>query len=168
VVSTLRYHQRWGSAKDEGEHDIRASYSVRAGTHFLESDPVFTRHQTEARYRFRRGHQDLSVGFLAGSISGQAPLFERFVLGNAETLRGWNKFDLDPLGASHVVHGSIDYTYRGFLAFYDTGAVWDRPEEREQKQSLGVGCKKSGFQLAVAFPVKTGTVNPVFYAGMNF
>ena len=141
---------------------------MRAGTHFLESDPVFARHQTEARYRFRRGHQDLSVGFLAGKISGRAPLFERFVLGNAETLRGWNKFDLDPLGASHVAHGSIDYVYRGFLVFYDTGAVWDRPEEREQKQSLGLGCKKSGFQLAVAFPVKSGTVNPVFYAGMNF
>ena len=163
VVTTLRYHQRWGS-----EHDLRASYSLRAGTHLLESDPVFARHQTEARYRYRRGHQDLSVGFLAGTISGRAPLFERFVLGNADTLRGWNKFDLDPLGGSHVAHGSIDYLYRGFLAFYDTGAVWDRPEEREQKQSLGVGCKKSGFQLAVAFPLKSGTVNPVFYAGMNF
>ena len=168
VVSTLRYHQRWGSAGDQGEHDVRASYSVRAGTHFLESDPVFARHETEARYRFRRGHQDLSVGFLAGIISGRAPLFERFVLGNAETLRGWNKFDLDPLGASHVAHGAIDYVYRGFLVFYDTGAVWDRPEEREQKQSLGLGCKKSGFQLAVAFPVRSGIVSPVFYAGMNF
>jgi len=168
VVSTLRYHQRWGSAKDKGEHDLRASYSERAGTHFLESDTVFARHQVEARYRFRRGHEDLSVGFLAGVISGQAPLFERFVLGNAETLRGWNKFDLDPLGAAHVAHGSIDYVYRGFLVFYDTGAVWDRPDQREQKQSLGLGCKKAGFQLAVAFPVRSGAVDPIFYAGMNF
>ena len=168
VVTTLRYHQRWGSAADQGEHDLSASYSLREGTQVLESDPVFTRHKAEARYRFRRGHQDLSIGFLAGKISGLAPLFERFVLGNAETLRGWNKFDLDPLGGSHVVHGSIDYSYRYFLVFYDTGAVWDRPDEREQKQSLGLGCKKSGFQLAVAFPVKSGTVNPVFYAGMNF
>ena len=168
VVSTLRYHQRWGSAKDRGEHDLRASYSVRAGTRFLESDPVFARHETVARYRFRRGHQDLSIGFLAGKISGLAPLFERFVLGNAETLRGWNKFDLDPLGASHIAHGSIDYIYRGFLVFYDTGAVWDRPNQREQKQSLGLGCKKAGFQLAVAFPAKSGTVDSVFYAGMNF
>ena len=168
VVSTLRYHQRWGSAGDQGEHDIQASYSLRAGTHFLESDPVFARHETEAHYRFRRGHQDLAVGFLAGITSGQAPLFERFILGDAETLRGWNKFDLDPLGASHVAHGSIDYVYRGFLVFYDTGAVWDRPDQREQKQSLGLGCRKSGFQLAVAFPVRTGIVSPVFYAGMNF
>jgi surface antigen Omp85-like protein len=168
VVSTLRYHQRWGSAKDKGEHELRASYSVRAGTHFLESDPVFARHEAEARYRFRRGHQDLSIGFLAGKISGLAPLFERFVLGNAETLRGWNKFDIDPLGASHIAHGSIDYVYRGFLVFYDTGAAWDRPDQREQKQSLGLGCKKAGFQLAVAFPAKSGAVDPVFYAGMNF
>lgn len=163
VVSTLRYHQRWGS-----EHDVRASYSLRAATQVLESDPVFARHQTEAHYRFRRGHQDFSLGFLAGTNSGRAPLYERFVLGNAETLRGWNKFDLDPLGASHVAHGSIDYSYRGFLVFYDTGAVWNRPEEREQKQSLGLGCRKSGFQLAVAFPMKSGSVHPVFYAGMNF
>jgi hypothetical protein len=168
VVTTLRYHQRWGSAHDQGEHDLRASYTLRAGTHVLESDPVFARHQTQVRYRFRRGHQDLGIGFLAGKISGVAPLFERFVLGNAETLRGWNKFDLDPLGVAHVVHGSIDYVYRGFLAFYDTGAAWDKPQQREQKQSLGLGCKKGGFQLAVAFPVRTGAVNPVFYAGMNF
>ena len=168
VVTTLRYHQRWGSAGDQGEHDLRASYSLRAGTQVLNSDPVFARHQAEARYRFRRGHQDLAVGFLAGTISGNAPLFERFVLGNAETLRGWNKFDLDPIGGSHVAHGSIDYSYSYFLVFYDTGAVWDRPDEREQKQSLGLGCKKSGFQLAVAFPIRSGAVNPVFYAGMNF
>src|SRR4029077_14434955 len=120
----------WGSAKDAGEHDVRAAYSLRAATQVLESDAVFARHQTDARYRLRRGHQDLSVGFLAGTISGQAPLYERFILGNAETLRGWNKFDLDPLGGSHMAHGSIDYTYRGFLVLYDTGAVWDRPDRR--------------------------------------
>jgi len=168
VVTTLRYHRRWGSGKDDGEHDLRASYSMRAATQVLDSDPVFARHQAEARYRFRRGHQDVAVAFVGGTISGQAPLFERFVLGNAETLRGWSKFDLDPVGGSHVAHGSVDYSYRSFLVFYDTGAVWDRPDEREQKQSLGAGCRKGGFQLAVAFPVRSGTVNPVFYAGMNF
>jgi hypothetical protein len=168
VVTTLRYHRRWGSGKDDGEHDLRASYSMRAATQVLASDTVFARHQAEARYRFRRGHQDVSVAFLGGTLSGQAPLFERFVLGNAETLRGWNKFDLDPAGGSHVAHGSVDYSYRSFLVFYDTGAVWDRPDERQQKQSLGAGCRKGGFQLAVAFPVRTGAVDPVFYAGMNF
>jgi Omp85 superfamily domain len=168
VVSTLRYHQRWGSVQDEGEQEVIASYSIRSGTHFLESDAAFTRQEAEARYRFHRRHNDVSIGFLAGRIVGFAPLFERFVLGNAETLRGWSKFDLDPLGASRVIHGTIDYSYRAFLIFYDTGAVWDHPEEREQKQSLGVGLKKGPFQLAVAFPLRSGAANPVFYAGMNF
>src|SRR5205823_5014213 len=97
-----------------------------------------------------------------------APLFERFLLGDSSTLRGWNKFDLDPAGGSHVVHGSVDYRYRVFQVFYDTGAVWDRPEDRKQKQSVGAGFKKEGFQLAVAFPIRSGHMEPVFYAGLNF
>jgi hypothetical protein len=169
VVTTLRYHQRWGSDGGEPQQDLRASYSLRAATHVLESDPVFVRQSGEAHYRYRRGHSQLDLGFLAGRIAGFAPLFERFVLGNSRLLRGWNKFDLAPAGGSHVAHGSIDYSYRGFLVFYDTGAVWDRPEQREQKQSLGVGFRtKDGFQLAVAFPVRAGHADPVFYAGVGF
>jgi len=173
VVSTLRYHRRWdsasGSGNGSGEQDVRASYSVRAGTHVLESDPAFTRHLVEARYKYHRAHSTIEIGFLAGRISGNAPLFERFTAGNSVLLRGWNKFDLDPLGASHIVHGSIDYNWRGFLVFYDTGAVWDRAPEREQKQSVGAGFKaKDGFQLAMAFPMRTGRAIPVFYAGLNF
>ena len=95
-------------------------------------------------------------------------MFERFILGNAELLRGWNKFDLAPLGGSRAVHGSIDYHYRGLLLFYDTGALWDRPEQREQKQSLGVGFGVHGWELALAWPIRSGAANPVFYVGMNF
>jgi hypothetical protein len=174
VVSTLRYHRRWGSgqdpsAKDQDGKELRASYSIRAGTHVLESDPVYARHLAEARYKFRRDHSAIEIGFQAGRIIGNAPLFERFTAGNSVILRGWDKYQLDPLGASHIVHGSLDYTWRGFLSFYDTGAVWDRAPEREQKQSLGVGFKgKEGFQLAVAFPLRAGRAEPVFYAGLNF
>ena len=105
---------------------------------------------------------------IAGVIHGNAPLFERFVLGDSTTLRGWNRYDLDPLGGSHVLHGSIDYGFRIFQIFYDTGAIWDAPQEREQKQSVGVGFKKENFQLAVAFPMRAGRADPIFYAGMNF
>ena len=48
------------------------------------------------------------------------------------------------------------YAYRYYQLFYDTGAVWDRPQERSQKQSVGAGFKKEAFQLAVAFPVGIG------------
>ena len=168
VVSTLRYHQRWGSDKDESEQEAGASYDLTVATKLLSSDPEYTRHTVNANYRTRRGHNSLELVALAGKISGLAPLFDRFVLGNASTLRGWSKFALDPLGGSRVVHGSINYAYRKFQAFYDIGAIWDRPQQRERKQSAGVGFKANRCQLAVAFPFMSGHVDPVFYAGMNF
>jgi hypothetical protein len=168
VVSTLRYHQRWGSKNDIDEQELNASYSLRAGIRAFETDNDFTRQMTNARYRFRRDHNSVEIGFLAGEISGNAPLFEKFVAGNATVLRGWNKFDLDPLGGSHIVHGSIDYAFHWLQVFYDTGAIWDTAQEREQKQSVGTGFKENGFQLAVAFPIRSGRIEPIFYAGLNF
>jgi hypothetical protein len=168
VVTTLRYHQRWGSEQDEVEQEAGASYDLTAATTLLSSDPTYTRHEINAKYRVRKGHNSLEIVALAGKISGLAPLFDRFVLGNASTLRGWSKYALDPLGGSRVVHGSINYAFRKFQAFYDAGAIWDRPQQRELKQSAGVGLKAHRCQLAVAFPFKSGAVEPVFYAGMNF
>jgi hypothetical protein len=169
VVSTLRYHRRWGSDQDLQHQDLGASYSIRAATHVLASDPVYERHLAEMRYLFRHDRSSVEIDFQAGLIVGDAPLFERFSAGNSAILRGWDKYELDPLGASHIVHGSIDYSLRGFLAFYDTGAVWNRAPERVQRQSVGVGYKaKDGFQLAVAFPVRAGRTEPVFYTGVSF
>ncbi len=168
VVSTLRYHQRWGSGEDVQEQQLEGSYSVDAGTRLLQTDSDYTRQTAEAHYKFRRDRSRVELSFMAGQILGQAPLYDRFVLGNASMLRGWSKFDLDPIGGSHVVYGSVDYSYRYYQVFYDTGAVWDRPQDREQKQSVGAGFKKEGFQLAVAFPVGAPRAIPVFYAGMNF
>jgi outer membrane protein assembly factor BamA len=168
VVSTLRYHQRWGSEHDQKQQEVNASYGVEAGSNLLDTDQVFTRHLLRGRYKLRHARNSLEVGFLAGVIHGNAPLYERFALGDSTTLRGWNKFDLDPLGGSHVIHGSIDYAYRFLQMFYDTGAIWDRVQEKEPKQSAGVGFKKECFQLAVAFPLRYGRATPIFYAGMNF
>jgi hypothetical protein len=170
VVSTLRYHQRWGSEKEKSgqTQELNASYSVRAGIRAFDTDADFTRQMGQARYRFKRDHQTVDVGFISGEIKGNAPLWEKFVAGNATVLRGWNKFDLDPLGGSHIVHGSIDYGYRWLMVFYDTGAIWDTPQERQQKQSVGAGFKKDGFQLAVAFPIRSARIEPIFYAGLNF
>jgi hypothetical protein len=166
VVSTLRYHQRWGSATDIQEQELDASYSLDAGTRLFSSDTDFTRHTVRASYKARRDRSRVDVAFLAGDIQGQAPLFDRFMLGNASLLRGWNRFDLDPAGGSHVIYGSVEYTYRVYQVFYDTGAVWDTAQEREQRQSVGVGFKKEGFQLAVA--LHSGHCIPIFFAGMNF
>jgi hypothetical protein len=172
VVSTLRYHQRWGSAGstkgDPEDQELTAAYSVRAGIRAFETDTDFTRQTAQARYRFRHDHNAVEVGFLTGEISGNAPLFEKFVAGNATILRGWNKFDLDPLGGSHIMAGSIDYSFHWLQVFYDAGAIWDDAQERQPRQSVGAGFKADGFQLAVAFPLRSGRVEPVIYAGLNF
>jgi outer membrane protein assembly factor BamA len=166
VVSTLRYHQRWGSEHDLQSQQLNGSYSIASATDLLDTDHNFTRQMAKARYKYRHAHNTVEVGFLAGKISGDAPLYDRFVLGDSTTLRGWNKFDLDPLGGSHVAHGSVDYGFKILQVFYDAGAVWDRSPEA--RQSVGAGFKKEGFQLAVAFPLRAGRADPIFYAGMNF
>jgi hypothetical protein len=168
VVNSLRYHRRWGSEHDPTEQELTASYSLRTATGLLGSDTIFTRQIAQARYRLRHARHTLELGTLAGKIRRAAPLFERFVLGDSATLRGWNKFDLDPAGGSRMLHASADYGYAFMRVFYDAGAIWDRAQDRDTKQSAGVGFKVEGFQLAVAFPVRGGRPEPVFYAGMNF
>src|SRR5262249_37154069 len=120
--------------------------------------------------------QTLRFKWLGGMVNGNAPIYDRFALGNSLTLRGWNKYALAPLGASRIAHGSVEYRYRMFEAFYDVGSIWDRPQPQQiaavtpsgTKHSVGVGIRKDVLQLAVAFPLKYGRIDPVFLAGVNF
>ena len=174
VINTLRYHRRW-EGSDTNQQDLDAGYSLRAATQALGSDLTYTRHAFTARYGYKRERQLVEIALVAGLIYGHSPLFERFVLGNSTTLRGWNKFDLDPLGGNRVVYGSVTYGYRIMRVFYDTGSVWDSGKTPEAKQSAGVGVstglglfRKDAFLLAIAFPIRQGRVEPVFIAGMSF
>ena len=174
VVNTLRYHQRWQNS-DAITQELDAGYNLRAATRLLSSDLAYTRHEVNARYGFRREHQSVDVTLVAGMIYGNAPLFERFVLGNSATLRGWNKYDLDPIGGNRVIHGSVTYGYHIMRVFYDTGSVWDQGKSPEARHSVGIGVssglgifQKGAFLLAVAFPIRQGRADPVFIAGMNF
>jgi outer membrane translocation and assembly module TamA len=132
---------------------------------------VYVRHFANVRYEIVKDHNALTVDFIAGGLTGRAPLFERLVLGNASTLRGWNKYDLDPLGGDRAVHGSVDYRYRFLTAFYDAGVIWNGPVDSGPKQGAGVGIRcngKEGLLIAVAFPLRSGHVDPIFIAGFNF
>jgi Omp85 superfamily domain len=166
VISTLRYHRRLEDS--ENQHDLDAGYSLRAATRILGSDFVYARHQWQFRYMLTRGKAVLIEDLTGGIITGRAPLFERFVLGNSSTLRGWNKFDLDPLGGNRMVHNSVEYRYGVFEAFYDSGAIWDRPDTAVLRHSVGVGLRQGVFSLAVAFPLKEGRIDPIFMMGMNY
>ena len=128
----------------------------------------YARHRWNLGYTFSRDKNTVLVTFIGGLIAGRAPLYERYVLGNSSTLRGWNRYDIDPVGGSRMAHGSVEYRYRYFQIFYDVGAVWDRGQDATPRNSMGVGLRKDGFSLAVAFPLKDGRADPVFMAGMNF
>ena len=44
---------------------------------------------------------------------------------STRTLRGWNKYGIAPAGGERVFHTSLEYRYRGFALFLDSGTVWD-------------------------------------------
>jgi hypothetical protein len=174
VISTLRYHQRW-SGSGGNKEELDAGYSLRAATTLLGSNLAYTRHLAHARYSYARDSQSIEVAVVAGAVYGQAPLFERFALGDSTMLLGWNKYNLDPVGGNRLAYGSVTYGYHIMRVFYDTGSVWDQGKPPEVKQSAGVGVssglgvlEKGAFLLALAFPLQGGHVTPVLIAGMNF
>ena len=175
MVSALRYHQSWGEGGEATSGDLEGLYRLRIATALLGSDDGYTKHTVNARYNWKKSNQTAEIALLAGVIYGRAPLFERFVLGNNSTLRGWSKFDLDPLGGNRVMHASVTYGYHIMRVFYDTGAIWDGGRTPAEKHSVGVGLTtglglfgKNALLIALAFPIREGRVVPVVTAGMNF
>lgn len=157
VESKTGYWQRFGT-----------SYGLRTATRILDSDYVYTRHHIGADYLLSKGKHLLGVHFLGGLISGSAPLFERFSLGNSTTLRGWNKFDVAPLGGNRAAHGSLEYRYDNFQIFYDVGAVWDEGRSSQSKHGIGFGFVSDDVFVSLAFPVRLDNVVPVFMFGIRY
>jgi hemolysin activation/secretion protein len=167
VVTTLRY-QRRVEASGASQHALDAGYHLRAATKALDSDFVYARHRWDGQYALRHGRHFLRDEVSAGLITGRAPLFDRFVLGNSSTLRGWNKFDVQPVGGDRMVHNSVEYQYRVVYVFYDSGAVWIHNEEPAVRHSVGAGLRHGIFSLALAFPLRDGRIEPVVMLGMNY
>jgi hypothetical protein len=167
MVTTLRYHRRL-EGSDANQQLWDAGYSLRAATNTLGSDFAYARHQADAHYSYTWGRNQILDDLTVGLISGRAPLYERFVLGNSSMLRGWNRFELDPLGGSRMVYNSVDYRYRVLDVFYDSGAIWDQGETAIMRHSLGVGIRQNGLFAALAFPIREGHIEPVFMVGMNY
>ncbi|MBV8817371.1 MAG: BamA/TamA family outer membrane protein, partial [Acidobacteriaceae bacterium] len=174
LVNTVRYVRQWETS-GATSLDLDAVYRLRAATGFLGTASPYTKHLVSSRYNFKRYQHSVEVTLMAGWIYGQAPLFERFVLGNNSTLRGWDKYELDPLGGNRMAYASVTYGYHIMKVFYDTGSVWNRGNTAEEKHSVGIGLttglgifSKNALLVAVAFPIKTGHVQPMIVAGMNF
>ena len=146
-------------------HRVEASFGVRAGTHNLESDLDYERYLGQGSYRYDFGRHHVQATGMAGRITGTAPLFERFTLGDSTTLRGWDKYDIAPAGGDRMFYSSIEYRYTGLALFLDIGSVWDAGTERKVRVSTGFGLHAGPAFLVVGFPLNTDNLTAVVIAG---
>jgi len=171
--ATVTYDNTWESGLNK--HHFLADYSIRAATHNLASDFSYTRHVAEARYVFSAHRSEFIGSATAGLLSGHAPLFDRFSLGNTSTLRGWNKYDLTPLGGNRMAHGSLEYRYTVLQVYYDVGSAWDHAGMRRTSHAVGFGIhgreKDGDWFLTFGVPIRSGHVQPlkpIFMGGVRF
>jgi len=172
VITTLRYLKQWQLGLTSTQ-TLEAGYSLRAAAHSLGSDFNYRRHLGEARLSFASGNSEKSKSTLAfssmiGAIDGRAPVLDRFVLGNTQTLRGWNRYELAPLGADRMMHFSADGRYSFVRAVYDTGTIWTAGRPKILRHSAGIGFVISGITAMVAIPIRSSSIEPIFMVGMNF
>lgn len=165
---------RYGRRMEGGtvQQRIEGKYSLRVATRALGSTYAYARHMISFKYEAKSGRNMASDEFTGGAIAGEAPLFDRFVLGSSSTLLGWNRYQIDPLGGTRVVHNEFTYGYRireGTVeAIYDAGALWQSDREALLRHSFGFGYKQGIFVFATGFPIREGRMEPVFMAGMNY
>jgi outer membrane protein assembly factor BamA len=166
-TADIEYRRKIKSASGSTQN-FTAHYSLRTATRILDSDFVYTRHFATIDYSVDKNKHHFVTHFIGGFIGGSAPLFERFSFGNSYTLRGWNKFDVAPLGGNRAAHGSLEYGYQGFRLFYDLGSVWDAGREAKLHHGLGFGfAPKNGFYASLAFPVRQKDISPIFMIGFR-
>ena len=167
-MASLRFQHTFKSGKIS--HELTAGYDAHTGSRPLDSDYIYTRDFWDGRYTFRHDKNRVSIALLGGRISGNAPLFDRFSLGNTETLRGWNKYDLAPLGGSRVVHGSLQYGHGDdFHVFYDAGAVWNPGDPIRVRSSIGVGVGwPEDVSLTLGFRIRGAHLTPNVMFAVRF
>jgi outer membrane protein assembly factor BamA len=105
---------------------------------------------------------------MGGRLSGDAPLFERFALGDSRTLRGWNKYDIAPIGGDRMFHASLEYGFRALGLFVDAGSVWDTGTDRRIRFSTGLTATPGPTFFTVGFPLNTDEFGAVFTMGVRF
>jgi hypothetical protein len=166
AIVAVRYDDQWERAGDS--HDLNAVFTLRDASGTLESDFDYTRYLGQAEYEYRRGRHTVQAWGMAGGITGAAPLFERFSLGDSRTLRGWNKYDIAPAGGDRMFYTSLEYKYNGFAFFLDSGSVWDDGTDARVRIAAGVGIHPGPFFMTLGFPLNTDDVRAVFTTGVRF
>jgi outer membrane protein assembly factor BamA len=165
AVASIGYLHQW---EPDARHDLAAAFILRAASATLESDFDYTRYFGRADYRYRWERHTVLVSGVAGRIAGDAPLFERFALGDSQTLRGWNKYDIAPAGANRMFHTSLEYRYRPLAFFLDAGSVWEAGTDPRVRVATGLGIHAGPFFMTVGFPLNTDEVRAMFTTGIRF
>jgi hypothetical protein len=169
AVASIEYDHTWEDGAD-ARHQVVGSFGVRAGTRELESDLTYTRYLGAGTYRFDMRRHHVQVVGMGGGITGHAPLFERFTLGDSMTLRGWDKYDIAPAGGDRMAYASVEYRYTGVALFLDVGSVWDgntAASDRRVRVSTGFGFHAGPAFLAVGFPLNTDDLTAVLTLGLR-
>jgi hypothetical protein len=170
LVNTLRYRRVRGDV-DSGRTAITGLASLANG---IGGDYSFSRRELRGGVEYHRGGSRLTVDAVGGSLSGNAPFLERFAAGNTTLLRGWNKFEIAPLGGSRLVASNVEFgqSLKGKLeasVFVDSGSIWNRGVAPVARTSAGCGIRtRDGFFLYVAFPLRDGRIEPMVMTGATF
>lgn len=167
ATGAIRYYQQWTPGNGI-KHQAGGVFSFRGGTDSLQSDFTYQRYFGQADYAVNWGKQWVLVMGQGGSIDGNAPLFERFTLGDSRNLRGWNKYDISPVGTDRMFATSVEYRYSGFMMFFDAGSVWDAGTTKQIRTSAGFGWVAGPFFGLVGFPLNTNDFRAVFTTGFRF
>jgi hypothetical protein len=158
--------RRWSDGSD-ATHRVVGSFGVRAGSRDLESDLSYRRYLGEGTYRFDFGRHHVQATGMAGGITGSAPLFERFTLGDSTTLRGWDKYEIAPTGGDRVIYSSIEYRYTGLALFLDVGSVWNANTDKHVRVSAGFGFHGGPAFVVVGFPLNADKVTAMLAVGLR-
>lgn len=167
AIGSLRYRQQWDRSSKNPAHEAGATFTLRAGMTALESDFSYDRYLFEGDYVYQWGKQRVIVSGMGGRITGRAPLFERFTLGDSRTLRGWDKYHIAPVGGNRMFHTSVEYHLRDVMLFVDAGSVWDTGTERRVRFSTGAGFTPGPFFMTLGFPLNTDEFRAVFTMGFR-
>lgn len=164
----LRYHKQFGTTEDILQ-TVDSTYEFKSAFQGIGSDFVYTKHRWQAGYSWTKGHSTITDVVSAGYISGRAPVYERFVVGTSSLLRGWNRYEIDPVGGNRLLHNSVEYRYKMAGVFYDCGSLWNFGRVPTLLHSVGIGIHQSIFSVAVAVPIRSdGRFEPTLLVGMNY
>jgi hypothetical protein len=147
ATGELNYSLYTSSSK---AHQITGSYDIHAAGDVLGGAQSYTRHHGSLGYTYILNKKDhpsfselfdqsrLHLDLALGRITGSAPMFERFSLGNTQTLTGWNKYEISPLGADRMAYTSIGFNHKYAEVRYSIGSLWDEGRPIVVRNSIGV------------------------------